>query len=198
MYDKLYRATIVVKNRGNNALKCLTTVPPYLRGVVEFIPDMFYLQVCYVFLAPCWRCAVGLFPSVEVLCGPSPFPTGAFVFRSGCGFHIDCFCWLVALLACGCRQACDRASGAPGTFDVMLKFRAPAGLLSTPALADFLTADNEFAVPTAFTCPDQVATALRMWSWLRASCPFMYQSLHAHDSVRLLRGFPSSWAGAAC
>lgn len=96
VYDKLYRATIVVKNRGNNALKCLTTVPPCLRGVVEFIPDMFYLQ------------------------------------------------------------ACDRASGAPGTFDVMLKFRAPAGLLSTPALADFLTADNEFAVPTAFTCPDQV------------------------------------------
>ena len=125
-------------------------------------------------LVLCWRCAVGLFPSVEVLCGPAPLPTGAFVLRSGCGFPMDCFGWLVALLAGGCRQACDRASGAPGTFDVMLKFRAPAGLLSTPALADFLTADNEFAVPTAFTCPNQVgpvATALRMWSWLRASYP---------------------------
>ena len=53
VYDKLYRATIVVKNRGNNALKCLTTVPPCLRGVVEFIPDMFYLQVCDVCS---WRC----------------------------------------------------------------------------------------------------------------------------------------------
>ncbi len=45
IYNKLYRLTIPVKNRGNNALKVLTSVPQCLRGVVEFVPDMFYLQV---------------------------------------------------------------------------------------------------------------------------------------------------------
>ena len=53
-------------------------------------------------------------------------------------------------------QASDRGSGAPGTFDVVLKFRAPAGLLERSQLADLLTSDNEIAVPMAITCPDQV------------------------------------------
>jgi hypothetical protein len=69
---------------------------------------------------------------------------------------------LLFALLCAARelaQACDRSSGAPGTFQVMMKFRAATGLLDTPALADFLTGDHEFAVPAAFSCPDQVSAA---------------------------------------
>lgn len=45
VFDKLYRAVLRVRNRGNSALKCLTTIPPALRGILEFVPDMFFLQV---------------------------------------------------------------------------------------------------------------------------------------------------------
>jgi hypothetical protein len=53
VYGKLYRAVVSVRNRGNNALKCLTSVPPALRGVIEFAPDMFFLQVTVLFLSCC-------------------------------------------------------------------------------------------------------------------------------------------------
>ena len=43
--DKLYRAVLTVRNRGSSALKCLTSVPAALRGVLEFVPDLFFLQV---------------------------------------------------------------------------------------------------------------------------------------------------------
>ena len=68
MFDKLYRAVLRVRNRGNSALKCLTTVPPALRGVLEFVPDMFFLQVGVSRDFSCvLRCEGGVFTTLLVL-----------------------------------------------------------------------------------------------------------------------------------
>jgi hypothetical protein len=86
VYGKLYRANIAVRNRGTTALKCLTSVPPALRGVVEFLPDMFYLQVqmrCH-FCASFVLCRVVL---VRRRCGRW------YVFCQACRSHMLLSAW---------------------------------------------------------------------------------------------------------
>lgn len=67
VYDKLYRAVLSVRNRGTTALKCLTTVPPAMRGLLEFVPDMFFLQVSH---CDCCDVAILFIMVSGMLCRP--------------------------------------------------------------------------------------------------------------------------------
>ena len=44
VHDKLYRAALVLRNRGKTALKVLLKPPPVLQGVLTFNPDLGFVQ----------------------------------------------------------------------------------------------------------------------------------------------------------
>ena len=79
IYDKLYRAKIVVKNRGKISFKAHAKVPPELQDYVSFNPDMGFIQPDVDFeiqmkfrptadiLAKCGKYAI---PGLEVIAVP--------------------------------------------------------------------------------------------------------------------------------